>query len=292
MCIASLDVAEFVSKLGSELSMRRVDMYFLFYHLKPTDSIILPISIFIEEIEKARRRVSSEDTSGIPGAGGLAPADSSLIEQKISKSEKLKNGIGKVQKYLNPLNLAKRKENTEEMYTTMDTNKDGIVSKLEFMNGMRKLDVGLTQTEIIALMDLADRNQDGKISLDEFISLLNVVKIQKSPDVMTPKPTTPDDKKKRSIPVGEMQVIEPSESETDIDNDVNKPPTTVKREDVKIGEALAKLKKFNNEHPASFENLQSRFDKPDVEAEGKLNSHKFMRVLQDLDCGLSKAEQR
>jgi len=51
----------------------------------------------------------------------------------------------------------------------MDVDRSGDVSNLEFINAIRKLNLGLNLKEIEDLIMYCDSNQDGKISFNEFI---------------------------------------------------------------------------------------------------------------------------
>ena len=56
----------------------------------------------------------------------------------------------------------------ERFYQDMDTNQSGSVSNLEFINAVKKLNVGLSLKEIEELIVYLDANQDGMISFQEF----------------------------------------------------------------------------------------------------------------------------
>lgn len=60
----------------------------------------------------------------------------------------------------------------EEFVRSIDTDGDGDISNLEFVNAMRKLNLGLSLKEIDELLMYFDKNQDGKITFDEMLSRL------------------------------------------------------------------------------------------------------------------------
>jgi len=57
----------------------------------------------------------------------------------------------------------------EEIFREFDEDKNGYISKIEFRNAIRKLNLGLTSREIDQLMVKIDTNADGKIDWQEFI---------------------------------------------------------------------------------------------------------------------------
>lgn len=53
-----------------------------------------------------------------------------------------------------------------------DMNNDGYITKEEFRTTMKSLGENLTEEEIDAMMSQADTNKDGKISMEEFVHLM------------------------------------------------------------------------------------------------------------------------
>jgi len=57
----------------------------------------------------------------------------------------------------------------EKFFKDMDIDRSGDISNLEFINAIRKLNLGLSLKEIEELILYCDSNQDGKISFQEFV---------------------------------------------------------------------------------------------------------------------------
>ena len=53
-----------------------------------------------------------------------------------------------------------------------DMNNDGYITKEEFRTTMKSLGENLTEEEVDAMMSQADTNKDGKISREEFVHLM------------------------------------------------------------------------------------------------------------------------
>ena len=56
----------------------------------------------------------------------------------------------------------------QKIFGSMDINKDGFVSRAEFVE--RMLEQGFRETDINALVDLTDENRDGTLSLKEIVT--------------------------------------------------------------------------------------------------------------------------
>ena len=59
-------------------------------------------------------------------------------------------------------------EKLKETFNQFDSNKDGKVSVEELAEGIKKLDLGLTENQIYDFICSSDENQDGEISYKEF----------------------------------------------------------------------------------------------------------------------------
>jgi len=57
----------------------------------------------------------------------------------------------------------------EKFFSNIDADRSGEVSNLEFINGIKSLNLGLNLQEIEDLLMYCDSNQDGKISFQEFV---------------------------------------------------------------------------------------------------------------------------
>jgi len=64
--------------------------------------------------------------------------------------------------------------NLRRAFALFDEDNDGYISRREFRNGWLTLNLGLTFDEIDDLMKLVDKNNDGAVSYDEFISHMDV----------------------------------------------------------------------------------------------------------------------
>jgi Ca2+-binding EF-hand superfamily protein len=71
--------------------------------------------------------------------------------------------VDKVKQIMNASNMS-----IQDFYKQMDTDGSGEVNNLEFINGVKKLKLGLTLKEIDELVTYCDQNQDGKVSFNEF----------------------------------------------------------------------------------------------------------------------------
>lgn len=70
--------------------------------------------------------------------------------------------------------LSASRKNVLEIFQEFDTNNSGAISQVEFKNGIRKLNLGLTSREIDDLMIRLDTNGDGKIDIKEFTRYMGV----------------------------------------------------------------------------------------------------------------------
>eukprot|EP00656_Telonema_subtile_P056734 TRINITY_DN9142_c0_g8_i1.p1 TRINITY_DN9142_c0_g8~~TRINITY_DN9142_c0_g8_i1.p1 ORF type:complete len:1064 (+),score=417.22 TRINITY_DN9142_c0_g8_i1:39-3230(+) len=61
--------------------------------------------------------------------------------------------------------------NILSMFQAADSDNSGELDRSEFMEAMRQLDFGLSRKEIKSLMSFIDKNNDGKVSYDEFVPL-------------------------------------------------------------------------------------------------------------------------
>jgi Ca2+-binding EF-hand superfamily protein len=59
-----------------------------------------------------------------------------------------------------------------ELIRQLDKNGDGVISFKEFSDGLKKLNIFVTNHEEHTLMRRFDRNQDGVISIEEFYNTL------------------------------------------------------------------------------------------------------------------------
>lgn len=59
-----------------------------------------------------------------------------------------------------------------EAFYMYDMNNDGYITKEEFRTTMKSLGENLTEEEVDAMMSQADTNKDGKISMEEFVHLM------------------------------------------------------------------------------------------------------------------------
>lgn len=57
----------------------------------------------------------------------------------------------------------------EEIFTDFDKDKSGYLDAEEFYDAFKALSYGLSENDIQTLMALADENNDGKVSWQEFI---------------------------------------------------------------------------------------------------------------------------
>lgn len=67
-------------------------------------------------------------------------------------------------------NATPTKAQAQAVLNTMDINKDGFVSRAEFIE--RMLEQGFTETALNQLIDMIDTNKDGTISAEEYLRLL------------------------------------------------------------------------------------------------------------------------
>ncbi len=59
-----------------------------------------------------------------------------------------------------------------EAFYMYDMNNDGYITKEEFRTTMKSMGENLTEEEVDAMMSQADTNKDGKISMEEFVHLM------------------------------------------------------------------------------------------------------------------------
>lgn len=86
------------------------------------------------------------------------------VDNSLSKEEKQRKLFDKVRQVLLASNIP-----VEHFFRELDTDNNGSLSNLEFINGIRKLNLGLSLSEIEELVLYVDTNNDGKISFQEFI---------------------------------------------------------------------------------------------------------------------------
>lgn len=58
------------------------------------------------------------------------------------------------------------------MFKDIDTTHKGVISKTEFVTVIKELGVGVSNHDIIKLMNRFDANRDGTISYSEFVAKL------------------------------------------------------------------------------------------------------------------------
>jgi len=61
----------------------------------------------------------------------------------------------------------------EAAFRRFDTNKDGAISFQELLVGLKTCGISFTDQEVEVCFAVADRDGDGEVSLDEFVSLLS-----------------------------------------------------------------------------------------------------------------------
>ena len=71
--------------------------------------------------------------------------------------------VARVKKFINA-----SKKTVKDIFQEMDQSGRGIVTNLEFRDGIRKLMIGLTSREIDALINSVDMNKDGRVDWIEF----------------------------------------------------------------------------------------------------------------------------
>lgn len=81
----------------------------------------------------------------------------------LSRDERQRKLFDKVRQVISSSNTP-----IEKFYRDMDSNQSGSVSNLEFINAVKKLNIGLSLKEIEELIVFLDTNQDGMISFQEF----------------------------------------------------------------------------------------------------------------------------
>ena len=82
--------------------------------------------------------------------------------------------------YEDEISPEKRKE-YQDAFEMFDKDKDGAITARELGNMMRSIGQNPTDEEVMAMIKEVDLNSDGKIELDEFITLM----ARNSPDTQT-----------------------------------------------------------------------------------------------------------
>ncbi len=70
----------------------------------------------------------------------------------------------------------------EDFFKQIDTGRDGTISNLEFINAFRKLNLGLSLSEINQILLSIDRNQDGRVAYTDF---MNIFKLEYNSNAIT-----------------------------------------------------------------------------------------------------------
>ena len=65
-----------------------------------------------------------------------------------------------------------RKAELREAFSEFDSNNDGLITKLELENGMKKLRQNPTKAELEDMISEVDVDGDGYLDFDEFLSLI------------------------------------------------------------------------------------------------------------------------
>lgn len=74
-----------------------------------------------------------------------------------------------IESYLSYLKIShSQKRDVMELFELFDTDKKGTISKEDLTEAYRRADVGISEDEIIDLMDRIDKNKSGKIDFSEF----------------------------------------------------------------------------------------------------------------------------
>lgn len=63
----------------------------------------------------------------------------------------------------------------EQAFELFDTDANGFIEYDEFMNTLKTLDTGLSDSQVVDLMQVADTNDDGRIDFREFVSRFEVI---------------------------------------------------------------------------------------------------------------------
>ena len=109
--------------------------------------------------------------------------------------------------------LEKGKSSFNELFKRFDLNKNGTISREEFLTSLDSLDkqIKLSERQKVLLLTAADRKQTNAIKYDDFISLLKTMDLKDDSEniveVLKSKLVDDDEINKKNIAVSKAEII-------------------------------------------------------------------------------------
>ena len=121
-------------------------------------------------------RITATELGTVMKNLGQSPSEAELRDM-VNEVDENSDGTIDFQEFLNmlasKLKDGDQKEELLEAFKVFDTNNDGFISPEELRHVMANLGENLKDDEIDEMIKEADKNGDGKVDYDEFVTMMN-----------------------------------------------------------------------------------------------------------------------
>ncbi len=259
---SEISVKTFVEKVAEPLGFRGKDAYFLYYGLKDPNESRIVVELVITKIEDKRTELAeAHDKSAgeIKSNVGGEPDISQDEEKEVvidSKEMSKELAMGVIEFYDVAFGEhSKYKMSEKAIFKLFDTDASGYLTRTEFVAGLRKLRLKMTDQHIDEFLKMADRNESNTISLAEFLETIKLARAR--------------------ITTARMQTLAAKH---------NMDPEAM------YNIALEKVKKFAENKKSDIVNFEYKFQLLDDANEGVLQKTMFEQALREQNIGLSDEE--
>jgi len=260
-----IPVSVFVDTIMKPFEVSRKDSYYLYGVMKDANNKNrVNAATLINTVEDRRVEIIKSQEAAPSGTLSPQPEQTPNKSQEVSKQEISKQEIVDTGDLNRPLAAAvldlynilfsadsTRRMNEKTVFKLFDTDENSYLSKAEFIRGLKKLKLNFTPEQVNEIIEFADKDKSGTISLSEF---LEMVKLARS-NVVTKK----------------------------IEDEVKNP------EELYL-HAITKLKNFVDKSKETFVRYDYKFLQNDEKNEGVLSIPLFEDSLRNLRVGLSEEE--
>ncbi len=246
----TVSVRDFVEKIGglTGLTSKR-DLYYIYWR-------ILRESGSTADLIKTEDLAEALDSRLRRRQGGPQSYVKSSIVAKRDLTPPAAGAIKKLCDFLYNKDTTKPIMPEETLFRQLDTNRDGFLLRIELKKGFEQRRLGVSAEELDALLTFADRDSDGALSLEEFLTAIKAVRGASM------------------LSSVKLPIMEPSERD---------------REDV-LKRGVEKLKRYADRCAKAGEQFEERFVSRDRFSNGAIELRAFMATLKELDIGLTPEE--